>query len=46
MTKMQKMQKHKKCKKHYTNEEFYIQNRNRETEILTFCVITIEIIKI
>ena len=40
------MQK-KKCKKHYTNQEFFLQNqkKTRETEIFMFVVITFEPIK-
>ena len=49
MAQMQKKKKHKKCKKqnkYYTNDDFFTKLKNPDTEIVVFCVITFEPIKI
>ena len=43
----QKQKKGKKWEKHYTDNEFFLQNRkNPETETFVFCIIMFEPIKI
>ena len=47
MTQKQKNAKTQKTeKKHYTNNKFFTKWKNTEREILAFCVITFEPIKI